>query len=151
MPSKISILTCFATFTAAILAAPASANAGFVLITAEEANLPASQDVFPPRAITRGPHIELIKAEDSQLHSPLHFQLKFRAFGGATIDLNTLHLTYLRSPSLDLTSRIKPFAQPTGIDIPEAEVPPGYHLFRVDLHDSDGRETTANFALKVVP
>ena len=66
MPSRMSILKCLAAFTAAILATPASAHAGFVLITAEEANLPASQDVFPPRAITRGPHVELIKTDDEQ-------------------------------------------------------------------------------------
>jgi hypothetical protein len=151
MPSKLSILSCFGILTIAIWAAPSSANAGIVLISAEEANLPEPLDVFPPRAITRGPHVELVKAADSQLRSPLHFQLKFRSFGGATINLNTLHLTYLRSPPLDLTPRVRPFAQPTGIDIPDAEVPPGNHLFRVDLDDSDGRKTAATFVLKVVP
>jgi hypothetical protein len=37
---------------------------------------------------------------------------------------------------------VKPFAKPTGIDISEAEVPPGEHLVRVEIHDSEGRQTS---------
>jgi len=35
-----------------------------------------------------------------------------------------------------LPSRIKPFALATGIDMPDAQVPPGEHLVRVDVKDS---------------
>jgi len=58
---------------------------------------------------------------------------------------------YLKSPAVDLTPRLKPFVQPTGIDIPDAELPPGDHLIRVDVKDSDGRTATTSFTLKVAP
>ena len=60
-------------------------------------------------------------------------------------------VTYLRGPNIDLTQRIKAFVEPAGIDIPEAEVPPGEHAIRVELKDSEGRRATTNFVLAVAP
>jgi hypothetical protein len=127
------------------------AAAGVVLITPEEAKLPAPTQLASTRAITRGPRIELSDLDDGKLHSPLHFKLRFRAFGGSNIDLDSLSVTYLRGSNIDLTQRVKPFARPTGVDIPDAEVPPGEHAIRVDLKDSDGRAVTFNFLLAVAP
>ena len=41
----------------------------------------------------------------------------------------------MRTPNVDLTIRVKPFVQPTGIDIPEVELPAGDHMVRVDIRD----------------
>jgi len=126
------------------------AAAGVILITPEEAKLPAPTQLASTRAITRGPRIE-VSDLDGKLHSPLHFSLIFRAFGGSSIDLDSLSVTYLRGSNIDLTQRVKPFARPNGIDIPDAEVPPGEHAIRVDLKDSEGRAATINFLLAVAP
>lgn len=40
---------------------------------------------------------------------------------------------------------------PTGIDMPDAELPAGEHMVRVDIKDSDGRAGTTTFVLKVLP
>lgn len=136
---------------ATMIAAAPKASAGVILITPEEARLPASKQVASSRAITRGPRIEVSDLDDGKLHSPLHLKLKFLAFGGSSIDMNTLTVTYLRGSNIDLTQRIKPFVRPTGIDIPDAEVPPGEHAIRVDLKDSDGRPATVSFLLAVAP
>jgi len=144
-------------FCAGLLAAfiltapPRSAIAGVVLITPEEAQLPTPKGVFAARAITRGPRIDLSSADNGELHSPLRLQLKFRGFGGATIELNSLRVTYMKLPNVDLTSRVRPYAQPTGIEIPDAEAPPGEHLVRVEVQDSEGRRTVTTFLLSVVP
>ncbi|MGZ5874397.1 MAG: hypothetical protein ACXWKP_20040 [Bradyrhizobium sp.] len=127
------------------------AAAGVILITPEEAKLPAPTRLASTRAITRGPRIEVSNLDDGKLHSPLHFNLKFRAFGGSSIDLDSLSVTYLRGSNVDLTQRVRPYARPTGIDIPDAEVPPGEHAIRVDLKDSEGRAATVNFVLAVTP
>jgi hypothetical protein len=103
-----------------------------------------------PRHHTRS-RIEVSGIDDGKLHSPLHFRVGFRAFGGSTIDLSTLAVTYLRGPNIDLTQRIKTFVQPAGIDIPDAEVPPGEHAIRIELKDSEGRRATTNFILAVAP
>jgi len=83
------------------------------------------------------------------IRSPVRLQLKFQTYGGSKVDLDTVQATYLRTPNIDLTPRIKPFVNATGIDVPAAELPPGDHMVRVDIKDSDGRTASANFVLKV--
>ena len=128
------------------------ANAAQVLITAQEAQLPPPKGAIATdrRGITRGPKIDFV-ASGEQVHSPMHLQLKFEPFGGAKIDPDSVKVTYLRTPNVDLTSRVKSFVQPTGIDIPDVELPVGEHMVRVDIKDSDGRVGTTSFVLKVVP
>ncbi|HTG07982.1 MAG TPA: hypothetical protein VK635_28540 [Bradyrhizobium sp.] len=123
------------------------------LITAEEAALPPQKGAVPNsgRGITRGPKIQVPDAETGVQTSPMRFQVKFQTFGGSSIDLEALKVTYLKTPIVDLTARIKPFAQPTGIDMPDALLPPGDHLLRIDIKDSDGRVSSISFLLKIAP
>lgn len=134
-----------------LTAQPPDARAGVVLITPEEAQLPTPKDVFAARGVTRGPRIDLSDSDNGELRSPLRLQLKFRGFGGAKIDLDSLRVTYLKQPNIDLTLRVRPYAQSTGIEIPDAEAPPGEHLVRVEIHDSEGRRTVTTFLLIVAP
>jgi hypothetical protein len=122
------------------------------LITDEEAKLPPPKGAVPVdrRGILRGPKVNLV-LPDNASHSPLHLQLRFEAFGGARIDPDSVKMIYLRTPNVDLTSRIKPFIQASGIDIPETELPPGEYQVRIDLKDSDGRPGGTSFVLKVSP
>jgi len=60
-------------------------------------------------------------------------------------------VTYLKSPEVDLTGRVKPFVQASGIDMPQALLPPGDHIIRVDVKDTEGRTGTTSFTLKVAP
>jgi hypothetical protein len=128
-----------------------AAHAGVVLITPDEAQLPTLKGVYASRAVTRGPRVDLAGPDTNDVRSPLRLQLKFRGFGGATINLDSLRVTYLKQPNVDLTARVRPYAQPTGIEIPDAEAPPGEHLVRVEVHDSEGRRTTTTFLLSVAP
>src|ERR1700737_2157959 len=149
---KFVKIVCAGLLTAFIVTAqPPSASAGVVLITPEEAQLPTPKGVFAARAITRGPRIDLSDSDNGGWHSPLRLQLKFKGFGGATIDLDSLRVTYLKQPNVDLTSRVRAYAQPSGIEIPDAEAPPGEHLVRVEVHDSEGRRTVTTFLLSVAP
>jgi hypothetical protein len=128
------------------------ARAAHVLITEEEAKLPPPRGAVATdrRGITRGPKIDAAPMGD-QVHSPMHFQLKFESFGGAKIDPESVKVTYLRTPNVDLTPRIKAFVQATGIDMPDVELPVGDHMVRVDIKDSDGRIGSTSFVLKVAP
>jgi hypothetical protein len=123
-----------------------------VLITQDEAKLPPPKGAVAvaSRGITRGPKIELI-AGAADVHSPLHLQIKFESFGGTQIVPDSVKVTYLRTPSVDLTSRIKPFIQATGIDMPNAELPPGQHDVRVDVQDSAGHVSTSSFVFTIAP
>ena len=144
-------LTCAAIF-GAVTAMPIPARA-IPLITAEEAALPPQKGAVPNsgRGITRGPKIQVPDAEAGVQTSPMHFQVRFQTFGGSSIDLEALKVTYLKTPVVDLTARIRPFALPTGIDMPDALLPPGDHLLRIDIKDSDGRVSSISFLLKIAP
>lgn len=142
-------------FLFAVLAAFAAgalpATAAQVLITAEEAALPPPKGAIATerRGITRGPKVEVVTA--GELKSPTRLQLKFEPNGGSKIDPDSVKVTYMRTPNVDLTARVKSFVQPGGIDMPEVELPAGEHMVRVDIKDTDGRAGTTSFVLKVVP
>lgn len=139
-------------FSASIVVLASSpVKAGTVLISAEEAKLPPPKGAVAvaSRGITRGPKVAFVGSDAAQ--SPMRLQLKFETFGGSKIDTESLKVTYMKNPAVDLTPRLKPFVQPTGIDMPEAELPPGDHLIRVDVKDSDGRAASTSFTLKIAP
>jgi hypothetical protein len=140
-----------ACFALAVLGSGA-ARAGMQLITEEEAKLPPPKGAVAAdrRGMLRGPKIDFVSLGDP-VHSPVHLQLKFESFGGAKIDPNSIKVTYLRTPNVDLTPRIKQFVMPAGIDIPDAELPPGEYMVRVDIKDTDGRPASTSFVLKVSP
>ncbi len=145
-------LTSVAILAAAVIAMPVRALAT-PLITEEEAKLPPQKGAVPNsgRGITRGPRIQVPDGEIAPQASPMRFQVKFQTFGGSSVDLDALKVTYLKSPVVDLTQRVKPFAQATGIDMPDAQLPPGEHLVRVDIKDSEGRTASTSFLLKIAP
>ena len=100
------------------------------------------------RGITRGPRIELVQPGE-RAYSPMRFHLRFQSFGGAKINIDSLRVTYLKTPEIDITPRVRRFAQPTGIDIPDAEVPEGEHFLRVEIADTEGRTRSSVIALKI--
>jgi hypothetical protein len=136
----------------ACIAAPSPASAAHILITQDEAKLPPAKGAFAVdrRGVTRSPKVILVSGSEP-VHSPMHFQLKFESFGGARVDPDSVKVTYLKNPNVDLTPRTKPFAQATGIDMPDAELPVGDHMLRVDVKDSDGRPGSVSFVLNVTP
>jgi hypothetical protein len=137
---------------AAAISAPVPARASQVLITDDEAKLPPPRGAIAAdrRGITRGPKIELV-ADVEPVHSPMHLQLRFESYGGARIDPDSVRVTYMRTPNVDLTGRVKPFVQPAGIDMPDVQLPAGDHMVRVDIKDSDGRIGSTSFVLRVAP
>lgn len=155
---KLEIVICLIVAMGTLSVGPSHAQLGpIVLITHDEAKLPVSptadlnSHASVSRGITRGPAIELLSPKPSRasVQSPVHLQLKFEARGGAQIDVGSFKLTYVRNPAVDLTDRVKNFTKPVGIDVPEAEVPPGTHTIRAEIKDKDGRAGFLTFNLKV--
>jgi hypothetical protein len=149
MPNSLKRIIRIA-FAATLVAIPAASFAE-ALITPEEAALPPMKGAVANsnRGITRGPKIAVI--EENGVKSPIRFQVKFQPLGGSTIDTEGVKVIYLKQPNVDLTPRVKAFVQPTGIDMPDAQLPPGDHLVRIDVKDSEGRVTTTSFVLKIAP
>ena len=123
-----------------------------ILIKESEARLPpAPATSKATRSITRGPGIRILSpgAGSQAIVSPFPLQIAFEPHGGAKIDLATVRLTYLRSPNVDLTERVKAGVSDRGIDLKAAEVPPGEHQIRVSVQDSDGRQSNVVLNLNV--
>lgn len=122
------------------------------LITEEEAKLPPPKGAVAAdrRGILRGPKVEFVSPGES-VSSPMRLVLKFESFGGAKIDPDSVKMIFLRTPNVDLTPRVKPFVKADGINMQDAELPPGEYTVRVDIKDSDGRSGTTVFTLKVAP
>jgi hypothetical protein len=142
-------LVCGAVFLA--LAQPASA--ADVLITEAEASLPSPVDAtLTTRGLTRGPVVEQVTPDpDAEpVKSPLPLKIKFQTRNNVPIDKDSVKLTYVRTPGVDLTSRIKAHIGDDGIEIKQAEVPPGKHVIRIELKDQQGRSTTGTIKLTVV-
>lgn len=136
---------------AVLLGTPFQSYAG-QLITEDEARLPPPKGAVATerRGIMRGPKVIYAGPNDAT-KSPIRLVLKFESYGDAKIDPNSVKMTYLRTPNVDLTSRVTKYVQPTGIDMPDAELPPGDYMLRVDLKDSDGRPASTSFTLKITP
>jgi hypothetical protein len=113
------------------------------LITPAEAALPpGTAPSFEVRGSpTRLPNITVASPHPGggAVYSPLDFKLTFRAFGGAKIDPDSVVVTYVKKPNIDITARIKPFITADGVEVAQAEVPPGQHQFWIEVKDTDGR------------
>jgi hypothetical protein len=115
-----------------------------ILITEAEARLPRDHDAgMPTRGITRGPGIEqLLPQVDPPSSSPFSLRIKFHSRNRVEIDPSSIRLTYLTRPPVDLTERVRKYVGPEGIELFDAEVPPGVHLLRVELKDKQGRPSS---------
>jgi hypothetical protein len=142
---RMIVMTC-----SALLLLGAHANAE-VLITANEAAQPPSSDSrMNLRGVTRGPTIDQISPSPSApVHSPLELKIEFIAHNSANIDPAAVKVIYEKEAPIDLTDRLRKYVTSNGIDMPDAEVPPGTHLLRVEVKDSLGRKSVTSVKLLV--
>lgn len=115
------------------------------LITAKEAQLPAAAGELKTRGISRGPAIKVISPDlgTSPITAPFDLKVQFESRGGKKIDPTSVKITYLKSPLVDLTGRMKPAISESGINFDKAQVPPGDHAVRITVKDVDGRESNS--------
>ena len=65
------------------------------------------------------------------------------------IEPDSVKVTYLKTPAVDLTPRVKSGIKADGIDVAKASLPPGEHQIRVTVKDSEGRETNSTLNISV--
>ena len=138
--------------SAGVIFVPGTGSAE-TLISEAEAKLPPSTDVgLTTRGLTRGPGIELVSpGTDRGVQSPVPLRVKFIARNNVGIDVDTVKITYLKAQSVDLTGRVKKYVTADGIDMANAEVPPGTHHLRISLKDKQERTSTVTVKLIVAP
>ena len=119
------------------------------LITAKEAQLPKAQGELKTRGIARGPGIKVLSPE-AEVTSPFDLKVQFESRGGNKIDPASVKVMYLKSPAVDLTTRIKSGVKESGIDVSKAEAPPGEHQIKIIVKDAEGRESSSVMTIHVV-
>jgi hypothetical protein len=150
----LAMLTLFA-----VAAVPAVGRAT-VLITPQEARQPeatggASGRTAPSLGTDRGtptrpPDIEVVSPR-AAVASPFPLRVIFTPHNGARIDPNSVAVTLLTSPETDLSDRVRQSITPLGINMPNAEAPPGRFRIKIELTDSAGHIGTSTIDLTVVP
>jgi hypothetical protein len=116
------------------------------LISDDEARLPAAASMSA-RGVTRGPGVKLLSPEAGKKDG-LPLKLSFEPRGSAQIDTASVQVTYLKTPAVDLTPRLKAAIRPEGIDLSAVAMPPGEHPIRVSVKDDEGRLGSAVITLK---
>jgi hypothetical protein len=134
------------------LAAAATPGRAIELVTPREAALPADQGIsFCRCGTTRDPTVIVVSPAPGAgaVHSPIDLNVKFVAHGGARIDPDSVLLIYKKTPEINITSRIKSYVGADGLEVPDAEVPPGEHQFRIQVKDSNGLARAVDFSIQV--
>jgi hypothetical protein len=148
MRTTTSLIALAALALSCVTVVPANAE---VLITKAEADQPAAPGTSgSTRGLTRGPGIELVAPNPIQsVTSPMPFKVKFQPRNNVAIDPASVKVIYVKANPIDLTDRIKSYVTPAGIDMAQAEVPPGTHMMRVDVTDQQGRSSSSVFKVTV--
>jgi hypothetical protein len=116
-----------------------------ILITQQESKLLPAVNQNTTRGISRGPSVVIVSPNPTQGHikSPFDLKIQFEGRGGNKIDVSQIKVTYLKSPEVDLTDRLKNSITEKGIEFSHAEVPVGEHVIKILVKDKDGRETSS--------
>lgn len=141
-----------AALLAALFAAPAGAET-VVLITAEEAGLPAPVAAGgPDRNLTRGPAVDAVAPPAIGVKGgPFRLAVRFKPRNGVPVDPARVRVTYRREPAVDLSARVKPFISAEGIEAPAVIVPPGRHVIEIEATDMENRVGRGQITLTVEP
>jgi hypothetical protein len=119
------------------------------LLTAEEASRPASKSFgFAAQSADNGPSIEAPELEVEEFR-PFVLAVKFSPRNGVAPDPATLKVECLKTPAIDLTLRVRPYATADGIRIDQVILPEGLHRFRVSVSDVHGRLSEKEFVVLV--
>ena len=138
-------------FVAVFVFLVAATTSAFDLITKEEASLPSGTKT-ELRGPFPGPVVEVVlPPSDVGQRSPIRFLVRFKTFAGSPVDKESVRLIYIKNPLIELTPRVRPFITSTGIELVDANVPPGTHTIRVQLKDSAGRTSSKYVTFQVEP
>ena len=120
------------------------------LLSMAEASLPEAKNFgFAAALRNDGPNISAKDLEVSPGEANFPLVLGFTAKEGAAVDLDTLKLECLKSTPIDLTARVRPYADKNGVRVDSISLPPGSYRFRVAISDFKGKFSEKEFTVKV--
>jgi hypothetical protein len=133
-------------------AARAADPAGpLVLITPEEAALPALSPVASVEDLTGGPEIRIVSPEpDSTQPTTFPVLIEFHEGpSGAPPDLLSLKVTYKKAWGIDITSRLSGYVEHNSISVPDVIFPAGKHTVLIYIEDEADKASTRHLTVIV--
>jgi hypothetical protein len=97
---------------------------------------------------TRAPDV-VVQSPTGPVGSPFPLRVAFTPHNGARIDPNSVTVTLLSKPEVDLTNRVRPYLSARGVDFAQAEAPPGQYRIRIELIDDAGHIGATTVDLQV--
>jgi hypothetical protein len=143
-----NVLGCMLT-TVGIAAIASSASAGVIqLITPEQASLKPTGEI-PPPLVSKGPApaIQIVLPETNVIEkTPFHVKILFIQLPDSAIDPKSLKLNLLVGGFVpfSLLDKVKGFVTQKGLDVPQANVPPG-GPYTIEAHIADLKGRTGTF------
>lgn len=141
---------------------PVSSNTGsvFDLVTLEEYSLALSKGERPQNQLTTkslpgiGPEIVLERPDQlgSKLNSPVDILLRFSTSDGASIDMQSLRISYGYFLRIDITDRILEHAElgESHLEARGAKLPSGKHEIFIEISDENGRKTEKEYSIRII-
>lgn len=122
------------------------------LITVQEAGIPdpPPRHFEAERPLAAGPIVEVVSPQNGKTYkSPVPIQIRFQPRDGKEIDLSSFKVELLKLFTIDITYKLLPYTSKDGINLPEADIPPGKHMIRVSLGDVTGGITNVLLVVSV--
>jgi hypothetical protein len=100
---------------------------------------------------SEGPAVKILKPEPGVEHkSPVSISIDFIPKQGTHVDLTNLKVEVLKFITINITGRVKDYANEKGIRVERADFPSGKHRIRLTVGDDKGGITEQIFAVKVL-
>ncbi|MBF0328615.1 MAG: hypothetical protein HQL10_05620 [Nitrospirae bacterium] len=98
----------------------------------------------------QGPSVNIESPElTRECKPPVKVVARFIPNNGKDVDLSTLKVEMLKFISIDLTSKVMPYATTEGIFAEDLPLPSGNHKIRLSIGDTGGGVTRLQFEIKV--
>jgi hypothetical protein len=121
------------------------------IISPAEADLPLDRQLVPDKSDPDGPKVTVRDpGEVAEVMPPVTIDIAFQADEGATVDIKSLKVTYLKLFGIDITERLRPYLTADGIHAVNAPLAPGHHSIEISVADTTGRRTVERFDFTVL-
>lgn len=130
---------------------PAESEELWLISPEEAAFAPAPEEsLIRSRGLNgKGPRIDVLKpADDAPQQSPLEILVRFHP-NPTAVNPQSVKVQLVKFISIDITDRVKPYLSESGIDVKEANIPPGKHLVRITVSDGKGETSSKEIELQV--
>ena len=146
-----ALLVSAAWVLAGVGSAAAAEPGPLVLITPEEAELPALSPVASVEDLTEGPEIRILSPEpDSTQPTQFTVRIEFHEGpSGAPPDLVSLKVTYMKAWGIANTSRLRGYVEDNGISVPDVIFPSGKHTVLIYIEDEADKASTRHLTVNV--